>query len=623
MSPDLHRGSDVFIAEVERALRAGEELRLAVPGGRLHIDRPLPFLCVYRGREDRVDGAALVRGQGSYLAVDDTDCADAVGRLVSTIVDVLAERFGSVLLAELWLAPAGAAGQAVYRIVVPDAQRPAATDVLAKALEAINPHGETPQVEVTDGDAVAPAGLTPLLTPAQARTAGCLHMGLEVPTTFVDATSGRPYPLEFRSLQAELGRALGQALFAFTQLQTAFPAEDYRALGRRAMVHAVADADRRMAELSTSLDFLLAITPVNTDQAWQDFADADFDHDPVFHYRPLAVDPDLYRRDLYALRVEDVEDPTLAALLRAKRRDLERRVSMLEERNSPSFLYSSLAVYGSVEPALLDTARAVLELLADSHEPAPRAAVITAGEFAELAAAEMARYRANHPAFTGSVAVRDDVPDVMVVSGDLLIGSGMRMARARAEALLHHEVGTHCVTEVNGRHQPLRMLAVGLPGYEETQEGLAVLAEYLTGGLLPGRLATLAARVLATRCMIDGAAFVETFRLLHRDLALPPRRAFRIAMRVHRAGGFTKDAMYLRGLEAVLGYLGSGGRLEPLLVGKISLADVPVIEELQWRGVLAEALVRARWLHLEDSQKRLEAVRRGLSVLDIAEGIAP
>ena len=620
MSTDLLKRPEAFVAQVSEALRAGEPVRLDVPGGRLHIDRPLPFLCVYRGRDNGVDGAPLVHGQGSYLVVDDA-CTEQVALLARSIVDLLAELFGSVLLVELWVVPAPAARRPTYRIAVDGDEAPAAVGVLAGALHAMVSAGRQPKVEVSTNAAVAPEGLTPLLSPGAARTLGCLHVGVAVPATFVDSASGTLFPLDLRSLQAGLAQALRKSLFTFTQQQTGFPADDYRALGSRVMVDAVADADRRMAELGATLDFLLAITPVNVEQAWLAFEAARFDEEPHFHYRPLAVDPDLFRRDLYALRVEDVEDPTLAALLRAKRRDLERRVSMLEERGTPSFMYSSLAVYGPVESELLATAHAVIERLPRPAGAAP-ADLITAEDFAAMAEAEIASYRAVWPDFSAQVFIRDDVPGVMVVAGDVLVGAELRMTRLRAEALLQHEVGTHTVTEFNGRRQPLGMLAVGLPGYEETQEGLAVLAEYATGGLTSSRLATLAGRVIATRCMTDGGSFVDTFRLLHRDLGLRPRRSFGVAMRVHRGGGFTKDAMYLRGFEAVLRHLGEGGQLEPLLVGKISLADVPIVEELQWRGVLSQGLLRPRWVDSKTSRECMNAVRRGLSVLDIAEGIA-
>ena len=87
--------------------------------------------------------------------------------------------------------------------------------------------------------------------------------------------------------------------------------------------------------------------------------------------------------------------------------------------------------------------------------------------------------------------------------------------------MLHHEVGTHVVTYQNGARQPLKLLTIGLPGYDETQEGLAVLAEYLTGGLDPRRLRVLAARVVAIAEMLDGAAFLEIFDSLRTEYRIP------------------------------------------------------------------------------------------------------
>ena len=51
--------------------RLGDDLRIrrTLPeGGRLHIDRPLPFLCVYRRPSDGDDGTdRLVTTEASYL----------------------------------------------------------------------------------------------------------------------------------------------------------------------------------------------------------------------------------------------------------------------------------------------------------------------------------------------------------------------------------------------------------------------------------------------------------------------------------------------------------------------------------------------------------------------------
>ena len=80
----------------------------------------------------------------------------------------------------------------------------------------------------------------------------------------------------------------------------------------------------------------------------------------------------------------------------------------------------------------------------------------------------------------------------MVSNGNLLIGRKAKIPASRVDALVQHEVGTHLLTYFNGRAQPFQMLYTGLAGYEEMQEGIAVLSEYLVDGLSVPRLRLLA-----------------------------------------------------------------------------------------------------------------------------------
>jgi uncharacterized protein (TIGR02421 family) len=207
----------------------------------------------------------------------------------------------------------------------------------------------------------------------------------------------------------------------------------------------------------------------------------------------------------------------------------------------------------------------------------------------------------------------------MVSHGSLLVGRDARIPAARAEALLQHEVGTHIVTYYNGRAQPFKQLYSGLAGYDALQEGLAVFAEFLVGGLNRPRMRLLAARVVAARSIVDGASFVDAFRQLTRDHGFEKKTAFGITMRIFRGGGLTKDAVYLRGLLELLEYLRQDGNLEPLLIGKIATEHVPVIEELRWRRVLLEPPLRPRFLDAPGAAERLKRARNGLSLLDLVE----
>ncbi len=393
--------------------------------------------------------------------------------------------------------------------------------------------------------------------------------------------------------------------------------------GRRTAVRAVREVDKRLAEVSDAFDFLLQLTPVNAEEAWGRFRRSRYARLPAFQYRPLTVDPAFLKRRLYQAPIERVEDPALRELFREKQDELDRRLTMLADMNTPRFVHGSVQLFGGVGDALLAAASELLERVAPRSREDTRGS-LDAECFARRAAREIEHYRLQWPRVQARVQVRDDVvAGLMVSRGTLLIGRHMRIPASRVEALLQHEVGTHIVTYYNGRAQPFRQLYCGLAGYEPLQEGLAVLAEYLVGGLSRPRLRLLAARVIAARRMLDGASFVEAFRALHREHGFDVRTAFTIAMRTYRGGGLTKDAVYLRGLAELLEYLAGGGRLAPLLVGKIATGHVPVIRELQKRKVLRPAPLRPRYLDAPGAAERLQLVRRGLSLLQLADGTHP
>jgi uncharacterized protein (TIGR02421 family) len=286
---------------------------------------------------------------------------------------------------------------------------------------------------------------------------------------------------------------------------------------------------------------------------------------------------------------------------------------MLGARGTDEFLPLSIELYGPVAPALLARAEGILDRV---EVPARgRDDRIDAVRFAELADAELAHYRAIEPDLGVHVEIRPDASGIMVSGRDLIVGSAASVPVSRTDALLHHEIGTHLVTYLNGTYQPIRVMASGLAGYEETQEGLAVLAEFLVGGLSPDRLRQLAGRVVAVHELASGG----TFDAVHRGLVevgFSPGSAFTTTMRAFRSGGLTKDAVYLRGLLELLRHLAGGGTLDLLWLGKFSLDDLPLVAELADRGMLDEPRLRPRYLADPAVASRLE---RAASSVDPTE----
>jgi uncharacterized protein (TIGR02421 family) len=311
-----------------------------------------------------------------------------------------------------------------------------------------------------------------------------------------------------------------------------------------------------------------------------------------------------------------VQDPTLGHLLRAKHRELEIQLDMLQARESDDFLQLSIELYGAVSPQLRDQAEHVLATVTETEPPTDP---LDAEEFLALAEEEIAHYHELDPDLAMHAELRTDVNGVMVSGDTLLIGPETHVQRRRAEALLHHEVGTHLVTQANGSHQPIKVLGVGLAGYDETQEGLAVLAEIVCGGLTAFRLRQLAGRVITVHRLIGGATFTEAHEALVAD-GFPAASAFTTVMRVFRSGGMTKDAVYLRGLVELLEHLREGGRLDLLWLGKFSLRDLPLIGDLQERGALRPPRVLPRYLSDPAAATRLDRAAAAGDLGSLLEG---
>jgi uncharacterized protein (TIGR02421 family) len=174
--------------------------------------------------------------------------------------------------------------------------------------------------------------------------------------------------------------------------------------------------------------------------------------------------------------------------------------------------------------------------------------------------------------------------------------------------LIQHEGLVHTLTLKNGRHQPrVKSLGLGAPRTTATQEGLATLAELITGSIDLARLRRLALRVLAIHCALHGADFVDVFRLFL-DAGQSEQESFHSAQRVFRGGdpkggiAFTKDVVYLQGLIAAHSFLRKAIQEErptlihALFAGRLTLGDAVSLENYFRDGVIAPPLYEPPWV---------------------------
>ena len=627
---DPNKSTKDLTRVVRERLAKGKQVRRNLSGwGRLAVDRPLPFLCVYRRPSRGKDQATyrLITSEASYLVCSaERSRREAITDLIAAIVETQSHRFGGFLILEVWAGKQAAKPEVASTGSLPTAftihapaenGHEALTGDFEESLRRIKLGRTRATVNVVRSKRQWPPGRSRIITAELAERTSCLVYGLEVDPAYRDQNSGDPYPGVLRAFRRKLSVSFRRFFYEFARSCTTADPTHYHSLGRWAVVKAVWEVDNLLADAAGSFDFLLQLTPVNGEQAWNQFQRRRFERAPVLRYRPLVNDPILLKRRLFKAPVERIEDPALALVFRERLNELDSQITMLRERNSSRFLPASVQLFGGVEDDLHDMATELLERIRPRSREGTDGGVVTAESFAQRAREEIEFLRSQRQSVNATVEVRPDITGLLVSQGNLLVSAQSRIPSARVEALIQHEVGTHVLTYHNGRAQKLRLLSVGLAGYDALQEGLAVLSEYLVGGLSRPRLRLLAGRVVAARYLLDGASFVDTFRELSRTHGFASRIAFTITVRTYRSGGLTKDAVYLRGLSKILDYIGRGGELEPLFVGKIAARHIPIVRELTWRNVLVPPPLIPRYMDQPDVLRRLKRLRKGATPADL------
>lgn len=602
-----------LIRSVCKKLSEEKSVTQALPkDGIMYIEKLLPYVCVYRHSEIDPYFSGLLKTQASYLIVDET--VD-ISQLLEEISKTIANKLNAFLILEIW--PVQRDHQSKFEIFCPENKAPATVAALKEGFETIREIYPKASVTVVNRFNRHPEHLKPLLEIDDSKQSGGLLIGIAVPAIYQNTEQNEIYSLFYRKFYTRFSETIKRAAYEFIRVQTSNPFDHYLMLGKTHVDEVTLKADRELAKISGSMSFLLRVTPVNSTSEWKKFKKNNFTKMPSFNYRLIALDPEKKKRRLFDLPIDQIHDPTISFILRDKRLEIEKQLTMLEERGTDNFRYIGESLYGKIEEKVIEAAESILRKYpeATSHKEMRR---LNCYQFAERAEDEINYYQKRFPETKLSLEIRKDVAGIMVSKGKLLISNQFSLDENRCDALIQHEIATHILTYCNGKRQPLQQMYAGFSGYDQLQEGLAVLAEYLVDGLTINRIRTLAGRVVATNSMVKGAEFIETFNLLRSGYNFPEYSSYYITMRVYRGGGLVKDAVYLAGLLNVMDYLKDGGKLETLYTGKFNTNHVELIEELLHRKILKEPIT-PRFLERRSVQERLQKLRNGLKVTELLQ----
>lgn len=595
-----------IIEDLEPGERTETELKY---GGHLLLEHDVPYLTICRKSSSDKNTIRLAKSTASYLIIGEKNFK-YFHSIMKNIIDKMSKRFGSFIFIEIYT---GTSALSEFVIRGPSHKLSVSLQVLQKELQKIRNHTHKEmdvRIEQTKNRSNMPDD--EFFTLEELKNRGCTFIGLEIPPVYQGA-HGENYPLVFRTFRKGFVEALQKSIFEFIRVQTPSDIESYAALGKRKIHPELFEIDRQLTAIENTYQFLLLVAPVNIQSVRKAFFRSNYEIVKPFHYRLLPIDPDLLKRQLYNLRIEEIDDPALAFLYEEKREEIDQELSMLKERDTKNFFYSSLRLYKGVKKNVLHEAKLILDTLEEDRYQ-EEIKEIDAYAFKQMAEKEFDYFQKQKPDFTSRVHIRKDVNIIMVSRGELYIPADYTMTKKEAKGILQHEIGTHALTYYNGKQQPLTQLSQGLASYDSLQEGLSVLSEYLIGGLTGNRLRLIAGRVIAGDALLDDADFKEIFHLLHYTHDFSKQAAFNITSRVFQGRGFLKDIVYLRGLVQLRTYLMQGGDFDILLSGKFALSHVPLIKQLMDRKILKPAQLKPRYYESENFKMHLKKLREGIAL---------
>ena len=335
--------------------------------------------------------------------------------------------------------------------------------------------------------------------------------------------------------------------------------------------------DKYIDNLVKKIELLSYVNPINIEEEKQKFFSSKYLTDPTFVYPKRDFDKFKLHREFFTQPIELIEDERIKNLYEEIIYTYSGLIQCIETiGEDKKFYYNSLHSFGTPTEQDVENAKFILHF-----EDEEASSEMFQPKYSPEQAEEIFREYSNQYDFTYSIKHSSTMGAIAMVLNNiksLVINSNHTFSDNEMAVLNNHEIGVHMVTTMNGLLHPLKIFSHGFPNYEETQEGLAVFSEYMSGNLTVKRLRELAYRVLAVDSLAKGYTFSKTFNLLHNTYGLNKEDSFYITTRAHRGGGFTKDYLYLTGLKKIYIYYKEGKDLGLLLTGKVSLEFVDDIK---------------------------------------------
>ena len=404
-----------------------------------------------------------------------------------------------------------------------------------------------------------------------------LVLATEISKVYCDEETGEIYPQIIKNLQARFKKAILNNANLYVNDLTNWKHSDKNMLLDNSITQSIQKVDGQIFRLLKNFELLTYVNPINVKSEKERFFKSKFTVNPNFRYKPIKINTYELTKKLHAIDTTKLEDITIRYLYESVITGAIDKINLLASIGTNKFLYNSLRYFGRPDKVDIRNAEYVL-LLPEIKEENIKAVRFGVDQAKKIFEDSFADY-----GFKGKIRVDKKVlSTVMVLNSTktVVLKDGATFTQNELQYLAEHEIGVHMVTTMNAANNKLKVFGVGLPVNTKTGEGMAVLAEYLSGNFTMNRLRELALRVIAVDLMCNGADFKDCFNTIVKNYKMEVNKAYNLVTRVYRGGGFTKDYLYLNGFSKLLKFWHDDNDLTPLLVGKTSISFYNTIVEM-------------------------------------------
>lgn len=338
------------------------------------------------------------------------------------------------------------------------------------------------------------------------------------------------------------------------------------------------EIDNELFEIEKGIKLLHHLKPLNLEEEIAK-VEENQSYNPVFYYPEIKFNPFDLKKRLSAIRF--IEDTPLDKIFRLKKAEILRKILLLEHIGTDRFTAFSVDLYGKPDAKLITLAEEELKSMPTTFEIEKED--ISAHQAAAIFETTLKKYHLKKWKVKLAESLVSDC--IAGKKNIIFIRKDAVFSEQRIKTLIAHEIETHVLSAENGKLQPYKIFNRGTASYLETQEGLAIYNQNRLLNPNQEKWYWPISTVIAVETALHGSFSDVVKKML--ELGFSLKRSIRVAVKVKRGledtsqpGAFTKDMVYYKGYLDISNYLKSGGKIENLYIGKISLPDLETIKKI-------------------------------------------